>query len=123
MTAARRTPARSLTLLAALAVTGPLPAQAPADDAYSRTCAACHGPELRGGETGPALIGQAFQQKWGSVPAHILELFTRGSMPPTNPGGLSPADYASAVARHRRANGWGLRRTNPLSAPSGGLRP
>ena len=83
-------------------------AAAPVDDAYSRTCAACHGAELRGGETGPALIGAAFQQKWASVPASVLEAYTRGSMPPTNPGGLSAGDYASAVARIRANNGLAL---------------
>jgi quinoprotein glucose dehydrogenase len=83
-------------------------AQAPpaGDDAYLRTCAACHGPELRGGETGPALIGEAFSRKWRDVPASVLQLYTKGSMPPTNPGGLSNADYAAAVARIRNANGW-----------------
>lgn len=77
----------------------------PGDDAYLRTCAACHGPELRGGETGPALIGEAFTKKWGAVPQQVLELYTKGAMPPTNPGGLSNTDYAAAVARIRRANG------------------
>jgi quinoprotein glucose dehydrogenase len=76
------------------------------DDPYLQSCAGCHGPELRGGETGPALIGSAFQQKWSGIPAEIMELFTRASMPPTNPGGLSNRDYASAVARIRAANGW-----------------
>src|SRR4051812_8388646 len=80
-------------------------AAAPVDDAYLRTCAACHGPEMRGGETGPALIGEGFLKKWGALPQQVLELFTKGSMPPTNPGGLSNSDYAGAVARTRRANG------------------
>ncbi|MEP7312650.1 MAG: PQQ-binding-like beta-propeller repeat protein [Pseudomonadota bacterium] len=92
--------------LAALALFAPLVARAQADDAYSRSCAACHGPELRGGETGPALIGSAFQQKWSTATAEVMELFTRASMPPTNPGTLSNLDYASAVARIRVANGW-----------------
>ena len=80
------------TLLLALSASTAALAAAPVDDAYSRTCAACHGAELRGGETGPALIGAAFQQKWASVPATVLEAYTRGSMPPTNPGGLSAGD-------------------------------
>ena len=76
------------------------------DDAYARTCAACHGPELRGGETGPALFGSTFQDKWSAMPAGELETFTRRRMPPANPGGLSAREYASAIARIRRANGW-----------------
>src|SRR3569833_1629113 len=76
------------------------------DDAYSRSCASCYGPELRGGETGPALIGSGFQQRWGSLPPEELERFVRRTMPPTNPGSLSEADYAATLARIRMANGW-----------------
>ncbi len=76
------------------------------DDAYSRNCASCHGPQLRGGETGPPLIGDAFQQRWSAEASGELERFTRQTMPPTNPGSLSNADYASALVRIRRANGW-----------------
>ena len=76
------------------------------DDAYLRSCAPCHGAELRGGETGPALIGSDFQRRWSTVPQEALEEFSRRSMPPTNPGSLSDADYAAAIAHIRRANGW-----------------
>ncbi len=76
------------------------------DDAYLRSCASCHGAELRGGETGPALIGSAFQQRWAAVAPEALEQFTRSTMPPTNPGSLSNSDYAEAIAHIRRANGW-----------------
>src|SRR6185437_7724486 len=76
------------------------------DDAYSRSCAACHGAELRGGETGPALIGSVFQQHWAALPPIALDTFTRHAMPPTNPASLSEADYTSALTRIRRANGW-----------------
>ncbi len=76
------------------------------DDVYSRNCAACHGPELRGGETGPALFGGTFQDKWSAAPPGELEQFTRTRMPPTNPGSLSVRDLASVIARIRRANGW-----------------
>jgi quinoprotein glucose dehydrogenase len=76
------------------------------DDAYLRSCGACHGAELRGGETGPALIGSAFQRRWGTVGPQELEQFVRRSMPPTNPGSLSATDYAAAIAHIRRANGW-----------------
>jgi quinoprotein glucose dehydrogenase len=93
--------------LGALALSAqPGHAQQLPDDAYARNCAACHGPELRGGETGPALFGSTFQQKWAAAPAGELERFTRTRMPPANPGGLSARDYASTLARIRRANGW-----------------
>ena len=83
-------------------------ALAQADDVYSRSCASCHGSELRGGETGPALIGSAFQERWSALAPEELERFTRRTMPPTNPGLLSDEEYASAVARIRRANGWAV---------------
>jgi len=77
------------------------------DDAYLRSCAGCHGAELRGGETGPPLIGSAFQRRWYALPQE-LESFVRHTMPPTNPGSLSAADYAAAVAHIRRENGWAV---------------
>src|ERR1700761_9276937 len=76
------------------------------DDAYLRSCAPCHGAELRGGETGPALIGSAFQRRWLAASPEALEQFVRQTMPPTNPGSLSDTDYAAAVAHIRRGNGW-----------------
>jgi quinoprotein glucose dehydrogenase len=96
-------------LLAAGAARGQAAVPAtPVDDAYSRTCAACHGPELRGGETGPSLINEAFRRKWEGVPAEALRLFVKGSMPPTNPGGLSDAEYAVSTARILRTNDWAV---------------
>jgi quinoprotein glucose dehydrogenase len=76
------------------------------DDAYLRSCAGCHGAELRGGETGPPLIGSAFERRWLPLPPEALAQFIRATMPPTNPGKLSPSDYAAAIAHIRRANGW-----------------
>lgn len=76
------------------------------DDAYLRSCAQCHGAELRGGETGPALMGSDFQHRWSTVSSADLEQFVRRTMPPASPGSLSEADYAAAVAHIRRANGW-----------------
>lgn len=93
-------------LLAASIAT--LAAAASTDDAYSRSCASCHGPELRGGETGPALIGSGFQEHWSALAPEELERFVRKTMPPTNPGSLSDADYAAALARIRLANGWAV---------------
>jgi len=88
------------------------------DDAYSRSCASCHGPELRGGETGPTLIGIGFQERWGSQAPEELERFVRKTMPPTNPGSLSDADYATAIARIRVANGWPSGTTATAATPA-----
>lgn len=105
MTAGVRTWAWAIMGGLALSLALPASAQSP-DDAYARNCAACHGPELRGGETGPALIGSTFTDKWSALPSGELETFTRKMMPPAAPGSLTVRDYASAIARIRRANGW-----------------
>jgi quinoprotein glucose dehydrogenase len=76
------------------------------DNPYLRVCAECHGPEMRGGETGPALIGSAFQQRWVAQAPADLEQFIRRTMPPAAPGSLSNADYGAVVTHIRRANGW-----------------
>ena len=53
-----------LAVAASIAAPGAAPVAATStDDAYSRSCASCHGPELRGGETGPALIGSGFLKR------------------------------------------------------------
>src|SRR5579862_6523096 len=80
-------------------------AQTP-DDAYLRNCASCHGPQMRGGEAGPALIGEAFQRKWAAAGPDALEQFIRKAMPPAGPGSLSDAEYVGASAHVRRGNGW-----------------
>ena len=96
-------------LVALLAASIAAPAAAAStDDPYSRSCASCHGPELRGGETGPALIGSGFQEHWSALAPEELERFVRKTMPPTNPGSLSERDYAAALARIRLANGWAV---------------
>jgi quinoprotein glucose dehydrogenase len=75
------------------------------NEAFLRNCAACHGPEMRGQETGPALIGATFQEKWRSRPPEELEQAIR-RMPPTNPGALNERDYAAVTLLIRRANNW-----------------
>ncbi|HUN76805.1 MAG TPA: PQQ-binding-like beta-propeller repeat protein [Steroidobacteraceae bacterium] len=103
----RKAPALTCALLVWVAAATPGRAQV-ADDAYLRSCAGCHGAELRGGETGPPLIGSAFERRWLPLPPEALAQFIRATMPPTNPGKLSPSDYAAALAHIRRANGWSL---------------
>lgn len=117
MRGSRRAHFASCVAFAVLAVPASHAVAQSGDDAYSRSCAGCHGPELRGGETGPALIGSAFQERWSALEPQELDRFTRRTMPPTNPGSLSDADYAAALARIRLANGWSA--ALPVAAPSG----
>ena len=65
---------------------------------YAEHCASCHGMDLLGNESGPALSGKAFQDRWASRPAEQLFDVTATSMPSTNPGGLAARDYAAILA-------------------------
>jgi len=56
---------------------------------YGRDCAGCHGLE-RGGGFGPALSGPAFAAKWAKKGRGALGAYIRETMPPANPGSLSP---------------------------------
>ena len=65
---------------------------------YARECAACHGPELEGGEAGPDLAGRGFRDRWNSLPlAQLIDLTTK-TMPVTKPSGLRDDEYAAVVA-------------------------
>ena len=53
---------------------------------YVEHCASCHGMNLLGNESGPALSGKAFQDRWASRQVGELFALTITSMPSTNPG-------------------------------------
>src|SRR5690349_2973365 len=73
--------------------------------AYGQQCAACHGNALQGGQFGPPLKGQAFQNKWGGAPLAELYTYIRRSMPPAAVGTLSESTYAALLARILADNG------------------
>ena len=75
-------------------------------DLYAQQCASCHGMNLLGNESGPALSGKAFQDRWASHPAAQLFDVTTTSMPSTNPGGLAARDYAAILAYMLYENGY-----------------
>ena len=73
---------------------------------YSRSCATCHGRELRGGESAPSLQGDGFLLSWYGKPLRELSELIRATMPQTNPGGLSSSAYADVLAYILRENGF-----------------
>jgi len=81
-------------------------------DLYAQQCASCHGMNLLGNESGPALSGKAFQDRWASRPAGQLFDVTTTSMPSTNPGGLAPRDYAAILAYILYKNGYAASTTD-----------
>ena len=68
------------------------------DALYSRTCAACHAPDLSGGETAPALAGAEFKSNWSGLSVNDLFERIKVSMPGDNPGSLSRQQTADTLA-------------------------
>lgn len=65
---------------------------------YGEHCAACHGPDLGGGESAPALAGGEFGANWNDLTLGDLFERIRISMPQSNPGGVSRAQKADIMA-------------------------
>src|SRR5262245_66350605 len=55
---------------------------------YSQYCAACHGPDLAGGEMAPGLTGGEFSSNWNDLSLGELFERIRISMPQNAPGSL-----------------------------------
>jgi quinoprotein glucose dehydrogenase len=86
--------------------------------AYREGCARCHGAELAGGESSPALSGAPFLAHWtGKTAADLLDR-TRRTMPTDNPAGLAARQYADIVAYILSAN-----RYRPGASDLGGPAP
>lgn len=73
-------------------------------EVYAKECASCHGSDLTGGESAPALAGPGFVSNWTSLTVGDLFERTRVSMPENNPGKLSRAQIADVIAYLLSAN-------------------
>jgi S-disulfanyl-L-cysteine oxidoreductase SoxD len=71
---------------------------------YAKECAACHGAELIGGESAPALVGGAFLSNWNTLTVGDLFERIRQSMPQDDPGRLSRQQDADVLAFMLQAN-------------------
>jgi mono/diheme cytochrome c family protein len=65
---------------------------------YSEKCARCHGPDLTGGETAPALASAEFKGNWSGLSVDDLFERIKISMPQDNPGSLSRQQTADILA-------------------------
>ena len=65
---------------------------------YSQRCARCHGPDLTGGETAPALASGEFKGNWSGLSVDDLFERIKISMPQDNPGSLSRQQTADILA-------------------------
>jgi quinoprotein glucose dehydrogenase len=70
---------------------------------YAGMCANCHGATLRGGEAGPALVGEKFVAAWKDRPGELMEKIR--TMPPSTPGMLSQGQYDNLAAFVRATAG------------------
>ena len=71
---------------------------------YAKECASCHGAELSGGESAPALAGTAFLANWTGLTVGDLFERIRVSMPQQDPGRLSRQQNADILAYVLNAN-------------------
>ncbi len=71
---------------------------------YANECAACHGADLNGGESAPALVGGGFLSNWNTLTVGDLFERIRLSMPQDNPGRLSRQQDADVLALMLQAN-------------------
>jgi S-disulfanyl-L-cysteine oxidoreductase SoxD len=65
---------------------------------YRKECAACHGDQLSGGESAPALTGGAFLSNWNGLTVGDLFDRIRKTMPQSGPGRLTRQQDADILA-------------------------
>jgi alcohol dehydrogenase (cytochrome c) len=73
--------------------------------AYQGNCASCHQNDLTGNGSAIPLRGQQFLSAWNPRTSGDLIGAIRASMPPDNPGGLTPDMYVNITAFILSANG------------------
>lgn len=71
---------------------------------YKKNCGSCHGENLQGGSTAPALFGSKFKLHWETATKDALFAKIRTTMPQTRPGGLDQQTYLDIVAFLLQAN-------------------
>ena len=65
-------------------------------DVYAGNCKSCHAPESH--------TGVLFTSRWNGKPLLELYLYVRELMPKSDPGTLTPEEYAAVVAYMLRMN-------------------
>ena len=73
---------------------------------YEAACADCHGPELEGGETAPALAGPDFRWAWNGLSVGDLFERIRISMPEGRPRSVTRVEKAAVLAFMLSENGF-----------------
>jgi len=68
------------------------------EEVANKLCASCHGPDLSGGEAGPALVGLEFIGNWNNLT--LADFFDRvhATMPADSPGTMTPQQTSDVTA-------------------------
>ena len=66
--------------------------------AYEQECASCHQADFAGDGFAPGLAGPEFAAAWDGLPVSDLFERIRQSMPPSNPGAVTPAAKVDIIA-------------------------
>ena len=69
-------------------------------------CAICHGENMRGSASAPALADPGFRQAWQGRTLGALFDCIKTTMPPGRGGSLSDNDYVHLIAAILEANGY-----------------
>src|SRR5690625_3501988 len=72
---------------------------------YAAHCAACHGGELEGMASFPALKGDAFQGEWGAQGLEQLHVYIMENMPLGQAGVLTEEEYLDVLSLILSHNG------------------
>ena len=63
-----------------------------------KRCTSCHGPDLSGGEAGPALVGLEFMGNWNNLTAADFYDRVNATMPADAPGTLTPQETSDVMS-------------------------
>jgi mono/diheme cytochrome c family protein len=77
-------------------------------------CAVCHGENMRGSASAPALADPGFRQAWQGRTLGALFDCMKATMPPGRGGSLSDGDYVHLLAAILEANGYEPGKDSPL---------
>ena len=64
----------------------------------NKLCTSCHGPELSGGEAGPALVGLEFLGNWNKLTVADFYDRVHATMPADAPGTMTPQQTTDVTA-------------------------
>jgi mono/diheme cytochrome c family protein len=87
----------------------------------AKLCTSCHGPDLTGGEAGPALVGLEFIGNWTNLT--MADFFDRvhSTMPADSPGTMTPQQTSDVSAYVLKLNKYPAG-TTELSSDLGALK-